>query len=101
MGIPDEELAPVVEVFAPFFSEVGTNLRIAGILTEEPDLSLPDVASRLAGLKIKDIDHNVGVIRHLLKRDGLSESHHPLFFLDRVKTEGLHGEGEAARVITT
>jgi class 3 adenylate cyclase len=100
MGIPDDELAPVVEVFAPYFGEIATNLRIAEILKADPDLPLPEVAARLEGIRIKDIDGNVGVIRHLIKQDGLSDEHHPLFFLDRVKTEGLQSESSDARVMT-
>jgi adenylate cyclase len=99
-GIPEEELPPVVEVFSSFFNEVRDNLKVAAILQESPDLSVSEVADRLDGYSMKDIEHNVIVLKSLIDGDGLSDKHRPLFFLDQVKAEGLHGEGGKARVIT-
>lgn len=98
-GIPEEDLPAIVEVFSPFFDEVRLNLQLESILRENPNMLVADVAARLEGITMKDIDHNVIVIRHLIKKDGLSDEHRPLFFLDRVKSEGLHSESADARVV--
>jgi class 3 adenylate cyclase/CHASE2 domain-containing sensor protein len=99
MEVPEEELAYGKELMGPLFTEVQNNVRIAEVLSADPDLPIADLATRL-GVKMKDIDHNAGVIRHLVKAGGIEQHHRPLYFLDRVKTEGIHGESADARVMS-
>jgi len=99
MGVPDEELAFGRELIGPLFTEVSNNHRMAEILNNNPDLPIADLAERM-GVGIKDIDHSAGVIRHLIKNGGIQEHHHPLYFLDRLSTGGLHGETSGSRVLT-
>ena len=99
MGVPDEELPYGKELMGPLFQEVQQNVRIASVLEASPDMPTADVASHV-GARIADIDHNVGVIRSLVKGGGIQAHHRPLYFLDRVKTEGILGESADARVMS-
>jgi class 3 adenylate cyclase/CHASE2 domain-containing sensor protein len=101
VGVPKEEIPAVLEFFAPTFSEIKTNLKIAKILAEDSNASLSQVADLLgAAHRITDIDHSVSVLRHIARNGGITDEHRPLFFLDRVKTEGLHAESSDARILT-
>lgn len=101
MGVPVEEQPPFVEFFGPYFREISRNLKIAAVLEKNPDAPLGEVADALGDeVRIMDIDHGVAVIRHIVKEGGIQDHHRPLFFLDQVKTEGLHAESSDARIMT-
>lgn len=99
MGIPEEEAAPIVEILGPYFNRIKNNLGIAEVLTENPDLSLEEVAARMDVSRLEDIGLGVGIIRGLVDAGGVQPHDHPLFFLDRIITGGLHGEHSSERIL--
>ena len=100
MGVPAEEVAPIAEILAPYFDRIKNNLGIVDILTEDPDLSLEEVARRMGITRMEDIDLGVGIIRSLVRAGGVQPHDHPLFFLDRIMTGGLLGEGSSDRILS-
>lgn len=100
MGVPEEDIAPIVEILGPYFNRIKNNLGIAEMLTENPTLSLGEVAERLGVSRLEDLDLGVGIIRSLVNAGGVQSHDHPLFFLDRIITGGLHGEQSSERILS-
>ncbi len=100
MGVPAEEIAPIAEILAPYFNRIKNNLGIVDVLTENPDLSLEEVAGRMSVSRLEEIDLGVGIIRTLVRSGGVQPHDHPLFFLDRIITGGLHGEQSSDRILS-
>ncbi|MDP6778925.1 MAG: adenylate/guanylate cyclase domain-containing protein [Candidatus Latescibacteria bacterium] len=101
MGVPEEEIPAVAEVLGAYFGRIKINLRIYDVLKKSPELSLAQIGERLGVSRLEDIQLGVGVIRDLMRRSGdLGPEDHPLFFLDRLTSAGLHGEKAADRIVT-
>jgi len=101
VGIPAEEVPSVVEVLASSFNRIKNNVQIYRILKNNPDLSLHEVATQMGVSRLEDVKLGVGIIRDLIRRGGVDNTDHPLFFLDRITSAGLHGDETADRIVTT
>jgi class 3 adenylate cyclase/CHASE2 domain-containing sensor protein len=100
LGIPEEEIPAVAEILGDTFARIKTNRLIHQTLSDDPSLSLEEVGHRMGVERLEDIKLGVGIIRDLMRRGGVTAEDHPLFFLDRITSGGLHGSQTADRIVT-
>ena len=101
VGIPAEEVPFVVDVLAGSFNRIKNNLHIYRILKENSEFSLQQVANQMGVTRLEEVKLGVGIIRDLIRRGGVKPEDHPLFFLDRITSAGLHGDEASDRIVTT
>ncbi|MDA0744908.1 MAG: CHASE2 domain-containing protein [bacterium] len=100
LGIPEAELPAVADILGSFFSRIKNNLLILNVLAENPERSLEEVGQQMGVSHLENIKLGVGILRDLMRQGGVSAEDHPLFFLDRITSAGLHGDETADRIIT-
>jgi len=100
LQIPEDDVAAYAEGWRAPFDEISLNLRIIDILGENPELPIKQVGDKLGITRLEDIKYGVGVVRDLLRSNGVRPEDHPLYFEDLITSAGLQGDQESDRIIS-
>ena len=100
LGIPHADIAAYAESWAAPFSQIAWNLRVLKVLENAPNMPLKAVGDALGISRLEDIKYSVGVMRDLLRKEGVHPEPHPLYFEDFITSAGMHGDQQTDRIIS-